>query len=115
MDPTGEATSPQLDYAPRPGRLGRRSTRRIILIAVALALASVAYWQLGRLLIWRDQTKLAWIQWRCLHASGEADDIAYEEDPGADALLKRSEYTRLPQGAAGRNSPQWYDLTSALG
>ena len=93
----------QLDYAKRPRWHRRKGVRRWIVVGAMVILAITGYVNRNRLAAYREQLALAWVQWRCLHASLPENAIVYEEDAAMGRkLLADSHYTTLSQGAVAR-------------
>jgi len=106
----------ELDYAPRPPRLGRRTIWLSIAVGVVLVVIAIGYWQRSRIEAYRQQAIMAWVQWRCLNATTDPSVVVYEEEPAAvQRLLRDSNYIPLPLGTAGRESDQWKAFMKVLG
>lgn len=106
----------QLDYAKRPAWHRRKRVRRWVVVGIIGALFVVGYLNRGRLRSLWDETTLAWVQWRCLHASFSENTVMYEEDAAIGRkLLADSHYMTLSQGAMARTPELWYALKARLG
>jgi hypothetical protein len=90
--------SAQLDYAPAAPLLRRKRARRIILLVVLLLAAYPAY-RYGPPVY--HQSRLLYLQHRCLTYSPPADQVVYDEDsPTTAAHLADPAYLAVPLNPA---------------